>query len=101
MGTYSKEIEELEKKLKELKKKEEEEKREKENKPEYFLAKKLHSLLCHSNHTDMCSWEYEKGDSDCWSRFAHAQYLELAEKLLLIESDVDKIIQMADLIAHC
>ena len=38
----------------------------------------LHAMLCHWNHTDGCSWDYED-----WDKPGHARmwYLELAETL--------------------
>lgn len=42
------------------------------------LAIELHEFLCHWNHTDGCSWGYEKE----WTGYAHAQYLEKAQDAL-------------------
>ncbi len=46
---------------------------------EYQLAITLHSTLCHLNHTDGCSWEYEfsKGKVE-WHGHAHSRYLDKA-----------------------
>lgn len=54
-----------------------------ESTPEQQLAIGLHSALCHSNHTDMCGWEYEIQGSDGhqWDRHAHSSYLKKAEAL--------------------
>jgi len=42
------------------------------------LAEVLHKKLCHSNHTDGCSWMY--GD---WSKptYAHGHYYDKAERM--------------------
>ncbi len=47
---------------------------------EYQLAITLHKTLCHLNHTDGCSWEYEfsKGQAE-WYGHAHSRYLAKAE----------------------
>lgn len=42
------------------------------------LAVELHEFLCHWNHTDGCSWGYEKE----WTGYAHKQYLEKAQNVL-------------------
>lgn len=94
MGSYAKQIKEMEEQLKELKKKEKEEEEKKKNQPEYLLAQKLHHILCTANHTDGCSWFYEESDFDSWERTTHKQYLKLAKELLTME----KIVKMAELI---
>jgi hypothetical protein len=50
--------------------------------PEKQLAITLHGLLCHWNHVDGCSWEYEgdKNGAD-WGGSAHESYLEKANKV--------------------
>lgn len=47
--------------------------------PEQRLAISLHSLLCHYNHIDGCSWEYE-GSKNIpeWTGHAHSRYLTKA-----------------------
>lgn len=55
------------------------------------LAITLHELLCHWNHTDGCSWEYEylakpqgwvgKSAPD-WNGHAHSRYLAKARTML-------------------
>ena len=51
-----------------------------ENLPEeYQVAEKLHSMLCHWNHTDGCSWEYESWKEP---RDTRMRYVEKAENLL-------------------
>lgn len=45
------------------------------------LAKLLHALMCNQNHIDGCSWEYEKGHQNKWTRTAHRNYLEMAKSL--------------------
>ena len=47
------------------------------------LAEILHNKLCHSNHTDGCSWEYESWDKSTISS-TRDYYLEKAKKLLQI-----------------
>ena len=51
--------------------------------PEYQLAKELHGMQCHWNHTDGCSWFYEiKNKVDDWSGSAHGTYLKKAQSLI-------------------
>jgi hypothetical protein len=42
------------------------------------LALELHELLCRWNHTDGCSWFYEKD----WVGYSHERYLEKARAVL-------------------
>lgn len=78
MKNYDKEIEELETKLKILRE-------EKKNfdllRPNLKLAEIIHNSLCKSNHTDGCSWYYEK-----WDGFGknptRMLYLDRANKIL-------------------
>lgn len=46
---------------------------------EYRLAITLHEMMCHHNHVDGCSWEYEgsQGRVD-WNGHAHSRYLQKA-----------------------
>lgn len=44
------------------------------------LAVELHEFLCHQNHTDGCSWGYEKD----WTGYAHERFLEKAQKALKV-----------------
>lgn len=62
------------------------------------LADALHSLLCHWNHTDGCSWGYEvhNGVID-WTGYAHRSYLEKAEEIVQ-HAPVETIIQVVRLI---
>lgn len=61
------------------------------------LAIELHSILCHSNHTDGCDWHYEISDGiHEWERASHARYLVKANKLILFARA--KKIQIEDLI---
>jgi len=48
---------------------------------EQRLATKLHERFCHFNHTDQCGWFYCEDD---WSQSAQKNYIEKAEKILLI-----------------
>lgn len=51
--------------------------------PEKQLAVILHDLLCNWNHTDGCGWFYEfKNKIPQWDSYAHADYLEKAERLI-------------------
>lgn len=65
--------------------------------PEQRLAEALHSMQCHQNHTDMCSWGYED-----WSHTgeysAHGRYLEKAKKVmaLLPTYTPDQILEIAE-----
>ena len=45
------------------------------------LAEVIHSKLCHWNHTDGCSWEYEKWEN-YQSGHAKKQYLNKANDLI-------------------
>jgi hypothetical protein len=45
---------------------------------EQKLATNLHSMLCRWNHTDGCSWEYEKD----WLGYAHGVYLAKAQMIM-------------------
>jgi hypothetical protein len=47
--------------------------------PEYQVAERLHSLLCHWNHTDGCSWEYQTWQNPGDARM---RYVEKAEGVL-------------------
>jgi hypothetical protein len=67
------------------------------------LAITLHSLLCHWNHTDGCSWEYEgSGGKTDWNGYAHKEYLTKGRKMLafcqckgISSKDAVKILQIA------
>ncbi len=55
---------------------------------EQQLAITLHTMPCHHNHTDGCSWEYENRktadgvyEAD-WAGYAHEQYLTKARTVL-------------------
>lgn len=50
---------------------------------EQQLAIFLHQHLCHSNHTDGCSWSYEiHGVNEDWEGHAHKKYLEMAKRMI-------------------
>ena len=54
-----------------------------QEKPEYQLAKELHHMQCHWNHTDGCGWYYEIRNSvDDWTGSAHGTYLKKAQLLI-------------------
>jgi len=47
------------------------------------LARQLHNLLCHWNHTDGCGWYYEvKNKKEDWTGQAHDRYLGKARMLI-------------------
>lgn len=48
--------------------------------PEISIAEYLHSKLCRWNHTDGCSWHYEK----TWEGRAHKDWLKKAEGMMPI-----------------
>lgn len=54
--------------------------------PEHQVANTLHKMLCHHNHTDGCSWEYECWEgtdkSIDWNGHAHSRYLTKARNVL-------------------
>lgn len=51
--------------------------------PEQRVASAFHSLFCHYNHTDGCSWLYEqKNHIDDWNADTHISWLEKAEKFV-------------------
>lgn len=56
--------------------------------PTHKLAEELHKKLCHWNHTDGCSWEYEHNygsdDYRFGHEYAHDQYLEKAKKIAAV-----------------
>lgn len=54
------------------------------------LAEFLHEKLCHQNHTDGCSWHYEKW-SDFDNSWTKKRYYAMAKKLLAIEPNMKKI----------
>ena len=76
LSEKEKKINELQEKIDELKRELEDEK----TKPEDIrVAEALHELLCHSNHVDQCSWEYESWDNLGSTR---KRYLNMADALL-------------------
>lgn len=49
----------------------------------YSLAVLLHKKLCHANHTDGCSWEYEfRDEMPDWNASIHSEYLHKARLML-------------------
>lgn len=65
------------------------------------LAIWLHENLCKANHTEQCSFYqemYHCGIKDDWNGLEHSQYLEKADQLLAVTSDIrllKRIIQIA------
>jgi len=46
------------------------------------LATTLHDNFCNDNHTDGCSWGWEKGnDNQRWELYAHAKWYKKAKYL--------------------
>jgi hypothetical protein len=67
------------------------------------LAITLHSMLCHANHTDGCSWGYEEsGDKTEWNGYAHKRYLEKSRRVLVFTHSqsitVDSVIELINLV---
>lgn len=62
------------------------------------LAEELHTLKCHSNHTDQCGWfyEFDRGAPN-WNGWAHSEYLTKARKVMMVLPDmsVDDILKVA------
>lgn len=50
--------------------------------PELQIATLLHERLCHYNHTDYCSWNYDIMHGEYWYGFAHDRYLTKAFELI-------------------
>ena len=100
MGTFSREIEELEREIREKKKRleamREEEPRLQRYGPEYTLAVALHQKFCHWNHIDVCGWRYEiKNSIHDWTGSSHKMYLEKAQKVLNeVNLDVETILKV-------
>jgi hypothetical protein len=47
------------------------------------LATAIHEKQCRWNHTDGCGWYYaDSGKAEDWEEFGHAQYLEVADRIL-------------------
>ena len=50
--------------------------------PMQELAEELHTLLCHWDHTEGCSWYYEtSGKATNWTGYAHKTYFAKAVAL--------------------
>lgn len=65
------------------------------------LAIYLHDKLCHSNHTDMCSWYYEiKGLEDDWTSWTHDRYLSKANKALDVCENDEIIMNLVEAIIN-
>lgn len=75
------EIKEKEEQLRELKLRKK--KLEAKVEPRHEVAQMLHSLFCHSEHTESCGWFYEMEDKiDDWSRSTHGRYLDKADRFI-------------------
>lgn len=80
LNEYEDEILDFERQLKKKREELKEAKKEAaERSPLHDLAITLHDMLCNWNHTDGCSWFYEKE----WTDYTHSKYLEKASRLLL------------------
>lgn len=90
----NKEITEAQEKLDELQK----EKDRLDMMPEdQRLAEHLHEMKCTWNHTDGCSWHYEKNyntDRFDWTGYAHQEWLRKANNLLNL-ADFETILKIA------
>lgn len=62
------------------------------------LAEKLHSKMCHYNHTDGCSWFYETNPETMWDAWAHKRFLNKAEEMRKALPDMpsDEIAKVID-----
>lgn len=60
------------------------------------VAEKMHTALCHSNHTDGCDWLYDDGS---WTIYSRRLYLDKARLLLKIIPKT-KIFQVVDVLAR-
>jgi hypothetical protein len=47
----------------------------------FELAETMHRKLCHLDHIEYCTWDYEIGRAYLWHENAHRKYLEKATKL--------------------
>lgn len=65
------------------------------------LAVFLHSKLCrHYLHTCNCTWDYEiDGLDDDWSRSSHKEYLEKADKILEVTTNMDVIKKIVEVVS--
>lgn len=82
MSRIDDEIKDAEEKVRKLKAKKEKLETMKVE-PRHNVAVQLHSLFCHSEHTESCGWFYEMDNEvDDWSRDTHARYLDKAERFI-------------------
>jgi hypothetical protein len=88
----------------EIAKLEAEEKRLAELPEDRRLAEAMHSMLCRTNHTDGCSWEYEHDLRstwpDMWTGQTHLHWLGRAHEVMtaLPGKDIDDIIEITRII---
>jgi hypothetical protein len=61
------------------------------------VATVLHECLCAYNHTDGCSWGYEGESNNKWLSYAHASWLEKAQKLA-DEFGAEEVLKMVNMI---
>ena len=59
---------------------------------EQKLAETLHKLFCISNHTDGCSWEYEKTRE---TGTIHFSYLRVAKEIFKRYTDNDIVVALS------
>lgn len=65
--------------------------------PVQQIATMLHDKKCSSNHEDQCTWFYDTGN---WQEYSRKEYLEKAKKVLaLAKNDLKQAIIMIDVIA--
>ena len=62
--------------------------------PAQILATELHNKLCHSNHTDGCTWYYSEQD---WTEYSHKKYLTKAENVL-VETDLYAALKFVEIL---
>lgn len=60
------------------------------------LAEILHKKLCHWNHTDGCSWLYEKWSDALRPQSVKKEYLDMSRKILQ-EFNINDAIKFVDL----
>jgi len=56
------------------------------NDPAKKVADLIHTVTCHSNHVDMCGWEYENSESYKKPGTTRNRYYVRAQKLIVNEN---------------
>lgn len=52
------------------------------------LAAALHDECCRWDHTDQCSWLYERDWPEPWSHPTHKTWLATADRILAVHPDI-------------